>query len=280
LLAAAQPLLGGVLLRGDKGSAKTTLARGLAALLPGQAPFVELPLGAGEERVIGSIELAALLAAASPSSSPGCSRPRTGACSTSTRSTCCPINGALAWLSDHVNQLACLFGTGNSQSVIAAACALPNVDCNLGIATWGHSQGGYVAAMAHNVEPRVRGAWATGYGGDGAATLSKNRLRVVNGEADIGNGMATTLNTITGLTPAQCPDPDQCLRDDGSGWILVRLAELASPSTSSADHCWFDRPSCGASMIALEPNWVSPTSSKPFAIGPNADWLAITAQRP
>ena len=43
LLAAVRPRLGGVLLRGDKGSAKTTLARGLAALLPGEAPFVELP---------------------------------------------------------------------------------------------------------------------------------------------------------------------------------------------------------------------------------------------
>ena len=42
LLAAVEPRLGGVLLRGDKGSAKTTLARGLAALLPGDAPFVEL----------------------------------------------------------------------------------------------------------------------------------------------------------------------------------------------------------------------------------------------
>jgi magnesium chelatase subunit D len=71
LLAAAQPLLGGVLLRGDKGSAKTTLARGLSALLPGDAPFVELPLGAGEERVIGSIELSALLAGGAPTLKPG-----------------------------------------------------------------------------------------------------------------------------------------------------------------------------------------------------------------
>lgn len=66
LLAAAEPRLGGVLLRGDKGSAKTTLARGLAALLPGEAPFVELPLGAGEDRVIGSIDVARLLADGTP----------------------------------------------------------------------------------------------------------------------------------------------------------------------------------------------------------------------
>jgi len=61
MLAAIDPALGGVLLRGQKGSAKSTLARGLAALLPGGAPFVELPLGATEDRVVGSIDLATAL---------------------------------------------------------------------------------------------------------------------------------------------------------------------------------------------------------------------------
>ena len=71
LMAAARPLLGGVLLRGDKGSAKTTLARGLAVLLPGDAPFIELPLGATEERVIGSLDLAVLLTNGEPRFRPG-----------------------------------------------------------------------------------------------------------------------------------------------------------------------------------------------------------------
>jgi magnesium chelatase subunit D len=62
ILTAIQPNLGGVLLRGHKGSAKTTLARGFAHLLPGDAPFVELPLGATEDRVLGSIDLTELLA--------------------------------------------------------------------------------------------------------------------------------------------------------------------------------------------------------------------------
>jgi magnesium chelatase subunit D len=61
LLAAIDPAIGGVLLRGQKGSAKTTLARGLAALLPGDAPFVELPLGATEDRLIGTLDLTAML---------------------------------------------------------------------------------------------------------------------------------------------------------------------------------------------------------------------------
>jgi magnesium chelatase subunit D len=56
LLAAVDPAIGGVLLRGDKGSARSTLARGLAGLLPGAARFVEVPLGVTEDSVLGSLE--------------------------------------------------------------------------------------------------------------------------------------------------------------------------------------------------------------------------------
>src|SRR6185437_6175452 len=61
LLNAVDPRIGGVLLRGQKGSAKSTLARGLAALLPGAAPFVELPVGATEDRLVGTIDIEAAL---------------------------------------------------------------------------------------------------------------------------------------------------------------------------------------------------------------------------
>lgn len=61
LLCAVDPAIGGVLLRGQKGSGKTTLARGLAGLLSGDSPFIELPIGASEDRLIGSIDLRAAL---------------------------------------------------------------------------------------------------------------------------------------------------------------------------------------------------------------------------
>ena len=61
LLNALEPAIGGVLLRGEKGTAKTTLARGVAGLLPGAAPFVELPVGATEDRLVGSIDVTAAL---------------------------------------------------------------------------------------------------------------------------------------------------------------------------------------------------------------------------
>src|ERR1700722_15702209 len=90
LLNAVDPGIGGVLISGEKGTAKSTAARALAALLPDQrvvagcpfrcdpgspnaacthcggqveppatdvqVPFVDLPLGATEDRVLGSLD--------------------------------------------------------------------------------------------------------------------------------------------------------------------------------------------------------------------------------
>jgi magnesium chelatase subunit D len=56
LLGVVQPSLGGVLVRGTKGVAKSTAVRALAALLP-PLPLVELPLGATEDRVLGALHL-------------------------------------------------------------------------------------------------------------------------------------------------------------------------------------------------------------------------------
>lgn len=62
LLNAIDPRIGGVLIRGDKGSGKTTLARGLADLLADGTPFVEVPAGSTEDRVKGSIDLSKMVA--------------------------------------------------------------------------------------------------------------------------------------------------------------------------------------------------------------------------
>ncbi len=91
LLCAVDPSMGGVLIRGDKGTAKSTAARALAAILPPIArvagcafnctgpnahctvctaepgvaspvPFITLPLGATEDRVLGSLDIASALA--------------------------------------------------------------------------------------------------------------------------------------------------------------------------------------------------------------------------
>ncbi len=66
VLVAVDPTIGGVLITGERGTAKSTAARGLAALLPKTsegkaAPFVELPLGATEDRVVGSLDISRVL---------------------------------------------------------------------------------------------------------------------------------------------------------------------------------------------------------------------------
>ena len=56
LLAASDPLLGGVLISGNRGIAKSTLARSLADLLHNRA-FVNCPLGVSEDRLLGSLDV-------------------------------------------------------------------------------------------------------------------------------------------------------------------------------------------------------------------------------
>jgi magnesium chelatase subunit D len=69
LLCAVRPEIGGALIRGEKGTAKSTAVRGLAALLG--AGLVEMPLGATEDRVIGSLDLQRVLRDGEHAFSPG-----------------------------------------------------------------------------------------------------------------------------------------------------------------------------------------------------------------
>jgi magnesium chelatase subunit D len=127
LLNAVSPAIGGVLVRGEKGTAKSTMVRGLAALLP-PVPVVpgcpyscdpaapdpacpagphgaatpelrpvtlaELPVGATEDRLTGSLDIERVLTAGTTAFQPGllaaaCSTWTRSTCSTTTWSTCC-----------------------------------------------------------------------------------------------------------------------------------------------------------------------------------------------
>lgn len=67
ILCAVNPQIGGVLISGSRGSAKSTLARGLSGVMPALlnneefAPFVTLPLGTSEDRLLGALDLEQVL---------------------------------------------------------------------------------------------------------------------------------------------------------------------------------------------------------------------------
>ncbi|MGE2692259.1 magnesium chelatase subunit D family protein [Mycolicibacterium pulveris] len=74
VLCAIRPDIGGVLIRGEKGTAKSTAVRGLAAVLTAvddDASLVELPIGATEDRVVGSLDLQKVLRDGEHAFSPG-----------------------------------------------------------------------------------------------------------------------------------------------------------------------------------------------------------------
>lgn len=79
VLCAVRPDIGGVLIRGEKGTAKSTAVRGLAQVLTAAfeasggrgGQLVELPIGATEDRVIGSLDLQKVLRDGEHAFSPG-----------------------------------------------------------------------------------------------------------------------------------------------------------------------------------------------------------------
>lgn len=79
VLSAVSPEIGGVLVRGEKGTAKSTIVRALAAVLPpvevdGETRpvrLVELPVGATEDRVLGSLQLEKVLSTGEAEYEPG-----------------------------------------------------------------------------------------------------------------------------------------------------------------------------------------------------------------
>jgi magnesium chelatase subunit D len=61
LVCAVHPVVGGVLVRGERGTAKSTAVRALAPMLGPSAPLVELPLGATLDRLVGTLDVRAAM---------------------------------------------------------------------------------------------------------------------------------------------------------------------------------------------------------------------------
>ncbi|GEM_PF-3017411 len=161
----------------------------------------------------------------------------------------------------------CMFDGGSPESAVARACALPQADCSRGLAVLGHSQGGLIALLSADFEPRVR--WVNALGvtanpppdsADLACVepyirrLPSERLLAVCGDCDVffdGTRLnscdARTQGVTSGLqrlTDLRCGSSSSCLgKAPGSGarwgWIKVPSSRLRD---READHCYmFDQ---------------------------------------
>lgn len=163
----------------------------------------------------------------------------------------------------------CLFDASSDQSASARACALPQADCSSGFAVLGHSQGGVIAALAADFDPRVRWVHAMSITAHPPPTardlecvlpsqrrLPSDRLLVACGDCDLffhgtktnscrtrSDGVTSGLERLTGL---RCGSDSSCLwtlpgAGERAGWIKIPSRSMAD---GEAGHCYMFRDGC------------------------------------
>lgn len=162
----------------------------------------------------------------------------------------------------------CMFDPKLESSAWSTLCALPQADCDRGLAVFGHSQGGLIAILAADFAPQVRWVHAMGVTAHPPAVLKdldcvlpKNRrlpaeqLLVACGDCDIffdgtrlnsctarSPGVSQGLENLTGM---RCASQQGCigLNDSGTrfGWIKIPGSKLRD---KEADHCYMFHQGC------------------------------------
>jgi len=201
--------------------------------------------------------------------------------------------------------------TNGAASPMGMLCALPEVDCSLGIATAGYSQGAILATLVPKYEPRVTASFAIAGHlitrelcesvpwigsvseanavnadlGD-LAHLPKNKRRYVIIDLDVDNkddtgtpSGAAALQKLKAATGSDCGDEYACLQGDGSGYFVINHADI--PPFPD----WFPTYGLGwhEHIIDFE---VSPgewqswflNGPQPWTINNNLDWLCSAAK--
>lgn len=158
----------------------------------------------------------------------------------------------------------CTYRSSRPDSVMTKVCARAKADCNRGIVTSGHSQGGAMALLAHNYDSRIHAAYVWGTGSDVPITMDRSKIRVVAGQEDRRGKTPEDLNAMTGLN---CTVGHwECFRSNGSGWIRVKNSEVED---GEADHCFTTISGCLASK--LDENTMN--SSKNWSYPAKVTWL-------
>lgn len=199
--------------------------------------------------------------------------------------------------------------TNGAESPFGMLCALSQVDCSLGIATAGYSQGGHLAVLTAKYEPRIKAAFAlastlvgdhlcakaswAGSASLAAATnsdlsdmshLPKNKRRSIIVDLDTDNAdndgtvsAAAALRRQKTFTGADCGNDFACLQSDGSGYFIMNHTELPPLPAWFADYdlgwheCFLDY-----NNKAQWQSWLL-QGAQPWTMNNNLDWLAKAA---
>lgn len=182
----------------------------------------------------------------------------------------------------------CIFDASSASSAVAALCSRPTADCSKGIVVAGFSQGSILAILAKNYDSRVQAAYGLGAGvqysfydlracvANGKRTLTSDRLRAVNGEADsfMGGTESSVRGQLQELTGRGCTSTS-CFASNGSGWYIVKHAEA---SDGNADHCYMRATGgCSGSQNSLDQKWLNGTYD--WSADTNLQWLTGFTQR-
>jgi hypothetical protein len=159
-------------------------------------------------------------------------------------------NGLFGTCSQILSKARSIYNSGSSSSAISKLCSRATADCSKGIVVAGFSQGSVIAINAKNYDSRVRAAYGMGAHNlyttyvmntcmnAGRYTLSKNNVRIVNGQDDIfpGGTAATVRSSSEAVAGKSCGSTAyECLNTNGSGWIMIRNSAVGD---GTADHCY------------------------------------------
>lgn len=187
----------------------------------------------------------------------------------------------------------CLFDPTAERSLISVVAEITRGDPEQGVVVWGHSQGGYLAMMAGDLNDHIARAVATG-ATDAAGIydcvhpdqrgLPSDRLRIVQGEhdevtrprqAEDGKKHPGFRRQLTMLTeqPDSCNAPDNwsCFRPNGSGFYIVRDEE---PADGKGDHRFWQRDDAKHEdqVDTLDPHYAD-DPWRPWSLDATIDWL-------
>lgn len=182
----------------------------------------------------------------------------------------------------------CIFDPAKASSAIQKLCARSKADCSRGIVTGGLSQGSIISVLSKNYDSRIRASMGQGAGStytaaynlsscmaDGRHAQPGDRIRIINGEADLFVGGTTAIarassEQVTGLKCSTLST--SCFRANGSGWYVVRNSEVAD---LQADHCFMGYGGVvgvQCSGLLVDPYYQN--GSGAWALNATANWLA------